>query len=117
MARRGDVVIVDLPFTDQPAKKRRPAIVVQADAYNQLIAKTVIAMVTGNLQRRSDPAHLFVDPNTPDGHSSGLRAPSLISCNNLFTIDQEDVAKTLGHLSDLLKQKLSDCLKAALELP
>jgi hypothetical protein len=43
--------------------------------------------------------------------------PSLVSCNNLFTVDQEDILKTLGQLSDLLKQQLHDCLKAALELP
>jgi mRNA interferase MazF len=117
MALRGDVVIVDFPFSDQPTRKRRPAVVVQADVYNQLIAKTVIAMVTGNLARRNDPAHLFVDPATPDGASSGLRMPSLVSCNNLLTIDQEDIINTLGHLSDVLKQQLNDCLKAALELP
>jgi mRNA-degrading endonuclease toxin of MazEF toxin-antitoxin module len=117
MALRGDVVIVDFPFTDQPTKKRRPAVIVQADVYNQMIAKTVIAMVTGNLSRRNDPAHLFVDPNTAEGASAGLRACSLVSCNNLFTIEQGDVAITLGHLSHLLQQKLNDCMKAALELP
>jgi mRNA interferase MazF len=117
MTLRGDVVIVDFPFTDQQTKKRRPAVVVQADTYNQRIAKTVIAMVTGNLQRAQDAAHLFVDPNAPDGASSGLRAQSLVSCNNVFTLDQEDIVKTLGHLSDVLTQKLDDCLKAALALP
>jgi mRNA interferase MazF len=117
MALRGDVVIVDFPFTDQPAKKRRPAVVVQADVYNHLISKTVIAMVTGNLSRQNDPAHLFIDPATPDGASSGLRMPSLVSCNNLFTVDQEDIVKALGHLSDTLIQQLNDCLKAALDIP
>jgi mRNA interferase MazF len=117
MALRGDVVIVDFPFTDQPSKKRRPAVVVQADVYNQAIAKTIIVMVTGNLHRRNDPAHLFVDPSVPDGASSGLRAASLVSCINLFTIDQDDIVKTLGHLSDLLQQKMNACMKAALELP
>src|SRR5437588_5490873 len=110
MALHGDVVIVDFPFTDQPTRKRRPAVVVQADVYNQLIAKTVIAMVTGNLARISDPAHLHY-PATADGASSGLRMPSLVSCNNLFTVDQEDIVNTLGHLSDPLKHKLDNCLK------
>src|SRR4051794_6026381 len=98
MALRGDVVIVDFPFSDQPTRKRRPAVIVQADVYNQRIAKTVVAMVTGNLARRNDAAHLYVDPATADGASSGLRAPSLVSCNNLFTVDQEDIVNTPGHL-------------------
>jgi hypothetical protein len=59
---------------------------------------------------------VFVDPNAPDGASSGLRFPSLVSCNNLFTIEQDHILQAVGHLSDALKQKLADCLKAALEL-
>jgi hypothetical protein len=32
------------------------------------------------------------------------------------TIVQADIQRTIGHLSDALKQKLDDCLKEALEL-
>ena len=116
MIRRGDVVIVDIVFTDLARSKRRPALVVQSDVYNQLIRKTVVAICTGNLQRQNDPCHLLVDPNTLDGVSSGLSGPSLVSCNNLFTIEQNRVVQTIGHLSDVLKQRLNDCLKAALEI-
>jgi mRNA interferase MazF len=116
MTRRGDVVVVDFPFTDSGASKVRPALVVQNDRDNQKIRKTVIAMITGNTRRRGDPSHLYVDPNHPDGASSGLRFPSLVSCNNLFTIDQTSIVQVLGHLSDALKPHLDNCLKAALEL-
>jgi len=53
MARRGDVVIVDFPFTDVPGAKRRPAVVIQDDRQNGMIARTIVAMVTGNLRRRT----------------------------------------------------------------
>jgi mRNA-degrading endonuclease toxin of MazEF toxin-antitoxin module len=115
MTRRGDVVVVDFPFTDSGASEVRPALV-QNDRDNQKIRKTVIAMITGNTRRRGDPSHLYVDPNHPDGTSSGLRCPPLVSCNNLFTIDQAGMVQVLGHLSDALKPHLDDCLKAALEL-
>src|SRR5262249_42607859 len=116
MTRRGDVVRVDFPFTDIPRKKKRPIVVVQNDVDNQKIRKTVVAMITGNLSRQGDPSHLLIDPSTPEGASSGLRGPSLVSCNNLYTLEQDCIEKTLGHLSDVLKQRLNDCLKAALEL-
>ena len=116
MIRRGDVVIVDFPFTDTGTSKVRPALVVQNDRDNQKIRKTVIAMITGNLRRKGDPSHLYVDPSDPDGASSGLSFPSLVSCNNLFTIEQRNIQQVIGHLSDTLKQHLADCLKAALEL-
>lgn len=116
MVQRGDVVIVDFPFTDQPTRKLRPVVIVQAQVYNHSMAKSIIAMVTGNLQRRGDPAHLFVDPSTSDGDLSGLRAPSLVSCINLFTIDQKDIIKTLGCLHFILEAELNECIKEALDL-
>lgn len=117
MTRRGDVVIARFPFTDLPRGKARPAIVVQNDRDNQKIRKTVLVMITGNRHRLGDPSHFLIDPGTPDGASSGLAGPSLASCNNLFTVEQSEIIKTIGHLSDPLKQQLQDCLKAALDLP
>lgn len=117
MTRRGDVVRVDFPFTDIPQSKKRPAVIVQNDRDNQKIRKTIVAMITGNLSRLGDPSHLLIDPSTVEGTSSGLHGRSLVSCNNLYTLEQDCIQKRLGHLSHALKQKLNDCLKAALELP
>ena len=109
--------MVDFPFTTPGKSKVRPAVVVQNDIDNQKIGKTVIAMVTGNLRRQGDPSHLYVDPANPDGTSAGLSFPSLVSCNNLFTIEQASILRVIGSLSAVLIAKLNDCLKAALELP
>jgi mRNA interferase MazF len=116
MTQRGDVVRIAFPFTDIPRMKKRPALVVQNDRDNQKIRKTVVAMITGNLARTGDPSHLLVDPSIAEGASSGLNGPSLVSCNNLYTLEQDCILTTLGHLSDPLKLKLNDCLKAALEI-
>lgn len=116
MTCRGDGVVADFPFTDTKQSKIRPALVVQNDRDNQRIRKTVIAMITGNLRRKGDPSHLYVDPQDPDGSSSGLTFPSLVSANNLFTVDQVNIRQVIGHLSDSLTQRLDACLKAALSL-
>jgi mRNA interferase MazF len=114
--KRGDVVRLEFPFTDIPKAKKRPALVVQNDRDNQKIRKTVVAMITGNLRRQGDLSHFLIEPSTPEGASSGLNGPSMVSCNNLYTVDQSCVLQVLGHLSDVLKLRLNDCLKAALEL-
>jgi len=116
MTRRGDVVIVDFPFSDVPGGKKRPAVVIQSDRVNLQIRKTIPALVTGNLRRTGDPCHVLVDPDLPEGSSSGLNGPSLISCWNLYTIDQARIERTIGHLSDTLKQRLNDALKEAMEI-
>ena len=117
MIRRGDVVIVDFPFTDTGQSKVRPAVVVQNDRDNQRVRKTVVAMVTGNLRHRNEPTHLFIDPARSDGASSGLSFPSLVVCNNLFTLEQAAIQQVIGRLSDVLQAKINDCLKTALQLP
>lgn len=117
MTRRGDVVIIDFPFTDPSKSKVRPAVVVQNDRDNQRLANTVIAMVTGNLRRRGEPSHVYIDPADTGGSLSGLRFPSLVSCNNLFTVNQTGMIQFVGHLSDVHKRFLEGSLKAALGLP
>ncbi len=96
MIQRGDVVIVDFPFTDVRVSKVRPALVVQNHRDNTRRRKTVIALITGNLRMDGDPSHLLIDPSTPDGAPSGLHGPSLVLCNNLFTIEQTGILSTIG---------------------
>ena len=117
MIRRGDIVIADFPFVGAGSKKR-PAIVVQCDSLNRKLANTVLAMITGNTRLvGKEPTQFLIDPATPDGKSSGLNHASAAKVHNLMTVAQSSIIHTLGHLSDALKQKLNDCLKAALELP
>ena len=40
--RRGEIVIVDYPYSDQIGCKIRPALIVQADAWNQRLDATIL---------------------------------------------------------------------------
>jgi len=113
---RGDVVIVPFPFQDKPGEKIRPAVVVQSNAENHRLANTILAMITGNLSDLGQRTTLLVDPATVDGAGSGLSGPSLVKCYNLATVRKTRVLHVIGHLSDTLSHRLSECLKAALEL-
>lgn len=116
MFRRGDVVVIDFPFTSGTQSKVRPALVVQNDNDNQRLPKTVVAMITGNLRRSSEPTHLLIDPNSISGKSSGLAGPSLVAFINLFTVDQAAIIRTRGHLSSELFERADECLRVPLEL-
>ena len=80
---RGDVVELDWPFSDRTGSKVRPAIVVQDDAYNLLIADTVLVLVSRTL-RAPGATEAEVDPTVET--QSGLRYRSAASCTNLLTI-------------------------------
>jgi mRNA interferase MazF len=118
MSRRGDVIVVRIPYYDRPGAKERQAIVVQCDRNNARLLSTVVAAVTTNLRRVvTEPTQFLIDPTLPEGASSGLTMASAVKCENLFTVAQSDIRSTIGHLSNPLMQKLDACLKAALELP
>jgi mRNA interferase MazF len=118
MSRRGDVVLVEIPYYDRPGSKERPAVVVQCDRNNGRLLSTLVAGVTTNLRHvGTEPTQFLVDPATPDGRTSGLTAASAVKCENLYTVSQGRIKRTLGHLSDVLKRRLEACLKAALEIP
>ena len=114
--KRGDVVLVRFPHPSGQRGKKRPAVVVQSDAYASTVSTIVVAEVTKNLTMRGDPACLFIDVGTPDGKATGLLLDSVVSSLVLDTVYTDTVAQRLGSLSPRLLQKFDDCLKVGLGL-
>ena len=113
---RGDVVLVRFPHPSGLRGKKRPAVVVQSDAYASL--HTVVgAEVTSNLTMVADPACLFIDVTTPDGRATGVVRDCVVSCLVLVTVYADTVVQTLGTLSPPLARRLDGCLRSALALP
>lgn len=114
--RRGDVVIVDWPFTAGVGSKPRPALIVQNDRDNARLTNTIVAMITSRIHRAGEPTQVLIDVATADGRLTGLHRTSVINCINLFTVEQAKVLHTIGHLSAALMQQVDAALKVALEL-
>jgi mRNA-degrading endonuclease toxin of MazEF toxin-antitoxin module len=114
--RRGDILLADIAYSDRSGAKRRPALVVSADA-NNAVLDDIILVAISSTSRSGAFTHVLVDPATPDGHGSGLLHPSFLQCENIFTLDQQFIVRDLGRLSFALMQQVNDCLRAALQLP
>ena len=69
----GDVVLVPFPFTDQTASKKRPAVVVSADAYHQRRPDVIVMAVTSQILR---PAGALGEVLISDWQGAGLPKPS-----------------------------------------
>ena len=103
--QRGEVVLTRVPHAAGGRGKKRPAVVIQADRYNQSERFIIVAEITSNLSRAADPAHFFIEVATPDGKTSGLRKDSVVSCINLATIADALVARKIGQIrSDALSE-------------
>jgi mRNA-degrading endonuclease toxin of MazEF toxin-antitoxin module len=114
---RGDVAMARFPHAAGTRGKKRPVVVVQADVYNARVKHVIVAEVTTNLAAAKAPAFLLIDVSMPEGQATGLVQDSVVGCLFLATVAEDRVSAAIGHLSDALKQKLNDCLKAALGLP
>lgn len=95
---RGDVVIVEFPYSDGRRGKNRPALIVQNDRDNRRLTNAVVAMISGNTLHATEPTQVFIDPATAIGASSGLHGPSVVKCCNLYTVRQQDILRNIGRL-------------------
>jgi mRNA interferase MazF len=115
--RRGDVVLLQAPFASRAGAKTRPMLVVQNDANNARMANTILVFITTNLSRASEPTQVLIDVQTADGQISGLKKNSVVSCENILTVVQGDIQRTIGRLPDALMGLVDQALKASLALP
>jgi mRNA-degrading endonuclease toxin of MazEF toxin-antitoxin module len=83
---RGDVLLARFPHPSGGRGKKRPVVVVQADAYNRALRTLVVVEVTKNLILANDPACLFIDSGTPEGQATGVLQDSVVSCLLMATI-------------------------------
>lgn len=112
--QRGDVVLVHFPFSSGAGSKLRPALVVQSDPNNQRLTNVIVAAITTTTHRSGEPTQLLIDVSTPAGQQSGLLKDSVVTCENLATVDQGRVTRKIGTLPTNAMQRISDCLRAAL---
>ena len=87
-----DVVAVPFPFTDRDAAKRRPALVISNESFNQQHNQIVLAMIT-TATENVWPS----DVSLTNWQKAGLK----VACRfrlKLFTLDQTLVLKIIGHL-------------------
>ena len=106
---RGDVLLARFPHPSGGRGKKRPVVVVQADAYTQNLRSIVVAEVTKNLTMANDPACLFIDATTPEGQATGVVQDSVVSCLLMATIKTDRVHQVIGVLSHSMQQKLNAC--------
>jgi mRNA interferase MazF len=112
--KRGEVVLVDWPYSDRMGSKLRPAVVVQADFLNGLIDDTILVRITSTAHGIPG-TEVKLDPVAET--ASGLLHVSYAFCPNVLTVEQALVDQTIGYLSDPAMQEIERCLKATLELP
>jgi mRNA interferase MazF len=91
---RGDVVLVEFPFTSGVASKRRPAVIVSSSDYSHSSPDLIILSVTSHLAAVAHPG----DHVLQDWNEAGLLKPSLVQ-TKVATVERSLIVRRLGKLS------------------
>jgi mRNA interferase MazF len=88
--KRGDIVLVSFPFTDLSSSKRRPALVISPDSFNDTMQDVVLAAITS--QGAEDGALTIDQGDCIDGR---LPKKSVVKPTKLFTMHTTLVLKKI----------------------
>ena len=106
----GDVVLVEVPFTDLSQSKKRPALVLLSRAQDHLVA-----FFTSRIEQ-AGPDNVVVTASA----DNGLAVDSAALVTKLFTLHESLIVRTLGRLSHsdhrIIVQRLVDLLRRTTDL-
>lgn len=111
---RGAVVLVPFPFTDQSATRRRPALVVSSDDYNQACPDRVLARITSQPPDVLPPGDYTLQED--DWKAAGLIAASIVRCGKLVTTETSLVLRQLGSMPAEAMAEINRYITTALAL-
>ena len=109
--KRGDIVLVPFPFTDQTTIKKRPAVVISSDHYNEILSDVIIMAVTSHIEKSFVVGEFIIK----EWRSAGLLMPSSVK-PVISTIEQNLILKKLGSLSSEDLISLNKGIKELLDL-
>ena len=102
-----DVVVVPFPFTDSPASKRRPALVLSSPEFNYGSGHSLMAQIT-KAKESSWPGDFTIQ-----NVEAGLPEQCIVRMK-LFTIDNRLIQKRIGRLSETDQEQVRSGLRQAM---
>ena len=92
--RRGHVVVVNVPFSDQTGPKARPALVVSAERFHRTLGDVIVCPISSQPRyyRRPGPG----DCPLQKWQAVGLRHPSTVRISNMVSVEKTLVDRVLG---------------------
>jgi mRNA-degrading endonuclease toxin of MazEF toxin-antitoxin module len=101
--RRGQVVVVNVPFTGQTGSKPRPALVASADSFHARLQDVIVCPISSQARhcRKPGPG----DHPLKHWKALGLRHPSTVRISNILAVEKKLIKRVLGrlHAEDLAR--------------
>ncbi len=115
--KRGDVVVVNLPFIQDFAKsKKRPVLIIQNDTGNRFGSNTIVLSISSQPPSKDYPIHYRINANSPIGRSAGIAQDSVVQAEVILTIPQSLISKKLGKIPESAMREIEKRIKVSLAL-
>lgn len=112
--RRGDIYLANLnPFKGSEQGGTRPVLVLQNNDGNYYCPTLILAPITTKLKKLNMPTHCYFEK------VRGLAEPSMVSLEQIKTIDKCRIEKYLGKMTREQMTKVEDAIRESLgmEIP
>ncbi len=99
--RRGEVVVVNVPFSGHAGAKSRPALVLSTDAFHRKLPDLIVCPISSQPRFYNRPGG--GDHPLQHWKSLGLRHPSTARLSNLMAVEKRLIKRALAplHVDDL----------------
>lgn len=105
----GDVVLVGFPFTNLQTTKKRPAVIISSQSYQQNRPDVILMAITSQIRQPLATGEAILQ----DWQAAGLIKPSVLK-PLIATIEQTRIIKTMGQLSAADRESLGKVIQTIL---
>ena len=106
---RGDIYYANMePHVGSEQGGERPVVVLQNDTGNKHSPTLIIATLTSRVDKKRLPTHVLLD------HNPGLKVPSIVQLEQIFTIDKRRVQRFAGQASEEEMKQIETAIKISL---
>ena len=89
MYKRGDIVVIPVPFSDLSSSKIRPVLIISSDEYNELTDDIIVMAITSNITSKKYCVHIT---ETEEGE---LPEKSQIRTDKVYTLAKSIIKKKI----------------------
>jgi mRNA interferase MazF len=97
--RRGDIVLIEFPYSNMAGAAVRPALVISNDAHNARNPDIVCVMISSQVDNARDD-DIVLTAKDEGFRRSGLRVDSVFRVSRIQALERSIVRRRLGHVSD-----------------
>jgi mRNA interferase MazF len=111
--QKGDIVLVNFPFTDLSQTKLRPALILSA---NEALNEVTLCFISSQKIDQLAPEEFVINAADQEFLKTGLKVSSKVRVTRMITLQRQQIVRRLGALSGQYFRTLNTLMIQAFQL-